>query len=173
MAQTEITYSSKNGVKTAERDREIGEILNRFSQFVQAKDLAGLLELFSDEVVVFDLQTPFQYVGSRALMSRLSDWFKSYDRGISYDFDQLRVHSTDSLAVAHALVKCSGVLSGDTRRDEMWMRVTFTFMKTEGDWLIVHQHSSEPFDMETGRVISQRDEGEDEVPPSPSKVAGH
>lgn len=170
MAATEVSPSNK-GVKMATRDREIGELLNRFSQFIQAKDLAGVMELFADDVVIFDLMTPYQFVGSRALMSRLSDWFKGYEGGISYDFDQLRVHSNETLAVAHALVNCSGKIDGDIRRTNMWMRVTFTFMKQDGDWLISHMHSSEPFDMETGRVISQRDEGA--VPESPKTVESH
>lgn len=156
MSRTETSSSSKKGVKMAMRDRQIGELLNRYSQFIQAKDLSGVMELFADDVVVFDLMTPFQYVGSRALMSRLAEWFKGYEHGIDCDFDQLRIHSNETLAVAHALVNCAGVIAGDVRRTNMWMRATFTFMKFDGEWLITHLHHSEPFDMETGRAVNQR-----------------
>ncbi len=172
MAHTEVAISNKS-VTLAERDREIGEILNRYSQFVQAKDLAGLLELYSDDVVIFDLMTPFQYVGSRALMSRVSDWFKGYEGAMTFDFDQLRVHSSETLAVAHALIKCGGVIKGDARMSTMWMRSTMTFMKHEDEWLIIHEHSSEPFDMETGRAITQRGEGDTEVAPSAVEIESH
>lgn len=153
----QATRSENKALKTATRDLEIGDALNRLSQFIQAKDLAGVMELYADDVVVFDLMTPYQFVGSRALMERVSDWFKGYEGAISYDFDQLRIHSDESLAVAHALINCSGVIKGDVRHTNMWMRKTFTFMKQNGDWLISHEHSSEPFDMATGRAVSQRD----------------
>jgi len=34
----------------------------------------------------------------------------------------------------------------------MWWRETACYRKVEGEWLITHQHSSVPFDVESGKA---------------------
>jgi ketosteroid isomerase-like protein len=151
------TISSEVITKTATRVSEIGHILKRYSESIEIKDLEGILKLFADDVVIFDLMTPFQYVGNDAVRERLTDWFKGYTGAIQFDFDQLQIHASETIAVAHALVQCGGTIVNDLKPTSMWLRVTFTFKSFDGLWLIVHEHTSEPFDMETGRVVQQRE----------------
>jgi ketosteroid isomerase-like protein len=35
---------------------------------------------------------------------------------------------------------------------DMWVRSTVCLCKSGGDWLIVHEHTSVPFDAESGRA---------------------
>jgi len=35
---------------------------------------------------------------------------------------------------------------------DMWVRSTVCLRKSGGDWLIVHEHTSVPFDAESGRA---------------------
>ena len=34
----------------------------------------------------------------------------------------------------------------------MWVRSTVCFRKVEGDWVIAHEHTSMPFDAESGKA---------------------
>jgi ketosteroid isomerase-like protein len=36
----------------------------------------------------------------------------------------------------------------------MWVRGTFCFQKVDGAWLIVHDQASVPFDMATGKGVT-------------------
>jgi ketosteroid isomerase-like protein len=37
----------------------------------------------------------------------------------------------------------------------MWLRSTVCYRKIDGRWLVTHQHSSVPFDGETGKASLQ------------------
>lgn len=143
-------------VKHAELDQTIAQLLANYSQFIEAKDIEGVLELFAEDAVVFDLMTPFQYVGTDVLRERLKQWFGGYHGAISYDFEDLRLYTSGNVASAHAIVKCSGTLKDEAKLSSMWIRVTFTLRRNDaGEWLIVHQHTSEPFDT-SGKFVQQR-----------------
>jgi len=36
---------------------------------------------------------------------------------------------------------------------DMWWRATNCFRKIDGKWVVAHGHSSEPFDMESGKAL--------------------
>jgi ketosteroid isomerase-like protein len=58
----------------------------------------------------------------------------------------------DDVAFCHSLNGVSGTSKSGAKVD-MWWRATNCFRKIDGTWLVTHGHSSEPFDMKSGKAL--------------------
>jgi len=52
------------------------------------------------------------------------------------------------VAFCHSLNRISGKRTNGEESD-VWVRATVCYRKIDGKWMIVHEHFSVPFDMET------------------------
>jgi ketosteroid isomerase-like protein len=64
----------------------------------------------------------------------------------------LEITEGGDVAFCHSLNGVSGTNTGG-KRVEMWWRATTCFRKIDGQWLVTHGHSSEPFDMRSGKAL--------------------
>ena len=59
----------------------------------------------------------------------------------------------DDVAFCHSLNRVSG-RTGDGVVVDMWWRATNGFRRIPGGWVVTHGHSSEPFDMTSGKALT-------------------
>jgi ketosteroid isomerase-like protein len=64
----------------------------------------------------------------------------------------LSVTAGNDVAFCHGLNGSTGT-NRDGAKVDMWWRATNCLRKIDGKWLITHAHSSEPFDMRTGKAL--------------------
>ena len=62
------------------------------------------------------------------------------------------IAARDDLAFGHYLSRCGGT-GPDGVEKVGWMRATVCCRKIDGRWLVVHEHFSAPFDMETSKAL--------------------
>ena len=74
-----------------------------------------------------------------------------YDGPVGYDIRDLRITAGYDTAFASYLYRVTGTMTNGSTVD-MWVRSTVCLRKSGGDWLIVHEHTSVPFDAESGRA---------------------
>lgn len=119
---------------------------------LRAKDLDGLRQLYATDVVSFDVEPPLQHVGIEA---KLKNWAKAFTffQDVSYEVRDLTLTVGDDVAFGHCFGRLSGTLMNGTATSGMWVRVTFCFRKTDGNWLIAHDQVSVPFDMPSGKGV--------------------
>jgi ketosteroid isomerase-like protein len=120
---------------------------------IQARDLDGLMSLYSAEVVYYDVVPPLQYVGAAALRGRFSTWFDGYRGGLSMEVSELRIWAEGDMAVAHWLSKVAGILKNG-RAVGSWVRATSCFGRIGDALLIIHEHVSLPVDPASGRAAT-------------------
>jgi ketosteroid isomerase-like protein len=78
-------------------------------------------------------------------------WFSSFDGPIGFEVRNLVIVAGADTAFSHSLNRYSGAkLNGE--RIDMWVRMTTGYRRIEGRWAITHEHSSVPFDTESGRA---------------------
>ncbi len=121
---------------------------------IRAKDLEGLRRLYATDVVSFDVEPPIQHVGVEA---KLKNWAKvfTFFQDVDYEVRDLTVTVGDDVAFGHAFRSgSSGTLTDGTATSGMWVRGTFCFRKLDGNWLIVHDQASVPFDMASGKGVT-------------------
>ena len=129
---------------TARRDDER-------TRFDHAKDAARLVAHHASDVVAYDLIEPLQYKGVASLRERAQQWFDGFDGPMTYEIGDLTVVPAYDVAFCHGLHHVAGTAKAGQKVD-MWWRATQGFRRIDGQWRIVHEHSSVPFDMTSGKV---------------------
>lgn len=132
---------------------EVETLLDRQRDAIQAKDLDGLMSLYSARVVYFDVVPPLRYIGAPALRGRFSRWFDGYRGALHMEVRELDISATGDMAVAHWLSKIAGTLQ-DGRDVGSWVRATSCFERTGGTLLITHEHIPLPVEPAGGRAVT-------------------
>jgi uncharacterized protein (TIGR02246 family) len=130
---------------------QIRALIEEKIKAVRAKDIDGATSSYAPDVLSFDVVNALQYVGSDAIRKRLEEWFSSFQGSIGFEIRDLSITSGDRVAFSHSLNHVSATTAGGEKLD-MWWRETACYRKIDGKWLITHQHSSVPFDVESGKA---------------------
>jgi ketosteroid isomerase-like protein len=120
---------------------------------IQAKDLDGMRRLYADDVVSFDVEPPLRHVGVEAKLANWSAVFTVFQEA-RYEVRDLTFAVGEDVAFGYGFGRLSGTLRDGTATDGMWVRATFCFRKTADGWLIVHDQVSVPFDIRTGKGVT-------------------
>jgi len=118
---------------------------------VRAKDIDLATSNYAPDVLSFDVVNPLRYFGANAIRKRLEVWFSSFQDSIGLEIRDLNITVGDAVAFSHCLNHVSATTTAGGKLD-MWWRETACYRKLEGKWLITHQHSSVPFDVESGKA---------------------
>jgi ketosteroid isomerase-like protein len=122
---------------------EVRTLLDGRVDACREKDIDRLMSLYSPDVVYFDVVPPLQFVGSAEVRRNFTRWFDEYDGPIGLETHDLSVAAGEDVAFAHMLHLDSG-----TRRNgvdgAVWVRSTVCCRRSNGTWLITHEHISMP-----------------------------
>jgi ketosteroid isomerase-like protein len=81
-------------------------------------------------------------------------WFDSLgDKLCEARFTEVVATVRDDVAFAHAAVRYAEVTAEGEQADSMMNRITVALEKREGEWKIVHEHTSLPLDMASAKGI--------------------
>jgi uncharacterized protein (TIGR02246 family) len=116
------------------------------------KNIEGVMSLYAQEVVSFDIVPPLQYIGADAFRKVWEEIFFIYQGPINYEIHDLHITVGDDVAFTHSLNRISGTMTNGQKTD-LWLRWTACWRKINGKWLIVHHQNSVPVDLETGRAV--------------------
>ena len=133
-------------------EAELRRLIDDRIQAIRAKDADATLSHYVPGVLAFDVIDPLRYTGRDAVAGRLRQWFSQFREGpIGFDTRDLELAVGGDVAFCHGLNHVDAVTT-DGNRIDMWWRVTTCFRRLDGRWKVVHEHSSVPFDMESGRA---------------------
>jgi len=132
-------------------ESEVRALLDRRSDAMRMKDIDRLMSLYSPDIVYFDLVPPLRYVGTAALRNRFADWFGRWKTAVGQELRDLNVLASGDVAAVHMLIRTGGTLK-DGREVGYWVRTTNGCQRSNGSWLIAHEHVSLPVDMASGRA---------------------
>lgn len=134
-------------------EREIRKIYDRFSAAIKAKDLNGVMAMYTrdEHAVYFDAFVPRQYIGYTAYRKDYAEFFKLFPGPSSSAIYDLHVAASGDLAYASSIDRWV-VTGADKKPVEMIFRSTDVFRKVKGKWLVIHEHLSFPVDPVTSQV---------------------
>lgn len=135
----------------ANEESQIRALIEERIQAVRARDAASLMSQAAPDVLSFDVINPLQYSGADAARKRVEAWFSSFEGPIGHELRDLDITAGEDVAFCHSLNQVSGTKT-DGQKIEMWWRATMGCRKIDGRWVITHEHSSVPFDPETGKA---------------------
>jgi uncharacterized protein (TIGR02246 family) len=131
-------------------DAQIREGMEALARALRAKDIDALMAHYAPGVVTFDLRPPLRVQGVDAYRRNFEAWFASVQGPIDYEIRDARITTRDDVAFCHSLVHVKSTRTTGERAD-YWVRVTSGFQKTNGRWLVTHEHVSVPITLETMR----------------------
>jgi uncharacterized protein (TIGR02246 family) len=147
--QTESPSAASGDLATAQ---EIRGWIDKWRKAVSAKDVDRVMDLYTDDVVAYDLVPPLQYVGKAAYRADYQQFFSQYESDLHVDTRDLQVGASGELAYATGLQMISGTLKHGGKSG-VWVRFTSLYRKVDGKWLDFHDHVSVPADIESGKAM--------------------
>jgi uncharacterized protein (TIGR02246 family) len=119
---------------------------------VAAKDPKPLAARQHPDIVMFNVLPPLHSRGNAAVEDATRAWFDGYASDIGYEVRDLNVTVDGDVGFCSFLYHVTGTLAagGDV---DMWVRATLGCQRIDGEWFIVHDHESVPFDAATGQAL--------------------
>lgn len=126
--------------------------LDQWTQVFASKNVDGIMALYADDVVAYDVVPPLQYVGKQAYRKDYESFLAQYQGNLHAEVKDLHIGASGDLGYATGLELIGGTLTNG-QKSEVWLRFTSLYRKVNGKWLDFHDHVSVPADMESGKAM--------------------
>ena len=117
---------------------------------LRTSDLDGIMSHYAPDIVAFDAIAKLQFKGRDAYRRHWEACLAMCSGPSVFELHDFRVEARSDLAFAYYLSRCGGT-GPDGVIKVGWMRGTVCCRN--GRWLVVHEHFSAPFDMESGKAL--------------------
>jgi uncharacterized protein (TIGR02246 family) len=119
---------------------------------IHDKNIEGVMSIYAQDVVSFDIVPPLRYMGADAFRKAWEAVFSSFQGPIGYEMHDLSITVGDDVAFSYSLNRISGTMNNGQKTD-LWLRWTACWRSINGKWLIVHHQNSVPVDLEHGKAL--------------------
>jgi uncharacterized protein (TIGR02246 family) len=131
---------------------EIRGLLDEWMKAARASDIEGIMAAYAPDILSFDAIAQLQFKGAEAYRKHWEACIAMCPGPMIFEIHDLGIEAGDGVAFAHYLLRC-GATGPDGKEQTGWMRVTVCCRRTNGRWLVAHEHFSVPFDMESGKAL--------------------
>ena len=121
----------------------IRQLIETWAAAVRRRDIAGILEGHSPDLVMFDVPPPFRSQGLEAYEKTWDLFFSWSTDPIPYEITTLAITAGEDVAFAVATMRCAEPGPGGEPK-RLDFRLTIGLRKIEGRWTITHEHHSIP-----------------------------
>jgi uncharacterized protein (TIGR02246 family) len=130
---------------------KVREIIEAWAAGVRARDIDAVLRHHAQDLLMFDVVGPIRLQGldeyRRTWLEQFFPWHGETGR---FELIDLKVSAGADVAFAASLLECAGTEEG--KRVSFTLRLTIGLEKRNGEWIIVHEHHSQPLDVDTARI---------------------
>lgn len=139
--------------RNAQAESEIRSRIEDWRLAFLARDVDRIMSLYSPDVLAFDAILKLQFKGREEYRRHWEACLSMCPGGtIMFDIHDFQAQAADDLAFAHYLCTCGGT-NDKGEMQSGWMRVTLCLRRVAGQWLVVHEHYSVPFDPVNGKAM--------------------
>ncbi|HEY0100427.1 MAG TPA: nuclear transport factor 2 family protein [Pyrinomonadaceae bacterium] len=140
-----------NDNSKATDEAQIRAFIEERIKAVNDREIERLMSQHAPDVLMFDVLDPLRYIGAEKVRERAAQWFSRYRGSIGYEVRDLNIETGETAAFCHYLYHVSGTMTNG-REVGMWVRSTVCFRKVDDEWIVAHEHTSVPFDAESGKA---------------------
>jgi uncharacterized protein (TIGR02246 family) len=138
-------------------EQQLLAVIKAYRAAVLAKDVEGFVALYDRDVCIFDLWAEWSCEGLTAWRMLVSQWFGGMGENRDVvDFNHVHTLGGPDHATVHAFISFRCLSPEGKELRAMQERLTWSLIRKEEGWKIVHQHTSAPIDFKTFKVILQR-----------------
>lgn len=126
--------------------------LEQWLKVVRAKDIPAIMQHYAPEVRAFDAIAQLQFQGRDAYQQHWTACMEYCPGEMQMRLQDVQISAGEDIAFCSALCQCGGV---DDKGEEHsgWMRMTACYLRLNGEWKVVHEHFSSPFDPMSNQVL--------------------
>jgi uncharacterized protein (TIGR02246 family) len=128
---------------SSENEAAVREVIESWTAAVRRRDIEGILENHSSDIVMFDVPPPFQSRGIDAYRKTWDLFFSWSSEPVPFDVREMSVTAGSDVAFIVATMRCAGP-GADGKSEALDFRLTVGLRKIEGRWTITHEHHSVP-----------------------------
>lgn len=136
----------------ATAEAEIRGLIDDWTRAFLAKDLDGIMVHYAPDIVAFDAISALQFKGKEAYRDHWAQCLSFCQGPMQFELHELDIAAGDDVAFSHSLSHCGGP-DENGEMQACWMRGTVCYRRLDGEWKVVHEHFSAPFDMESGKAM--------------------
>jgi uncharacterized protein (TIGR02246 family) len=133
----------------------IQEVLENYRQAVNKRDSDAFLSAYSTDVHIYDCWGSWECKGKDAWRENVLNWFNGLKEDgdmLKVDVDEVVIEESTNLAFVHCSVTFAAYKEeSEEKLRQMTNRFTFGLKRVNDAWLIIHEHSSLPINMEDGK----------------------
>jgi ketosteroid isomerase-like protein len=133
-------------------EAEIHNILDKWLKASRELDINGIVAHYAPNIVAYDAVKQLQFVGLDAYREHWKACIDMCPGPMIFEIPELQMTTEDNSAFCFGLLRC-GHRDDDGNEKCSWMRVTICWQKLQGQWRVVHEHFSAPFDMDSGKAL--------------------
>jgi ketosteroid isomerase-like protein len=125
-------------------EHEIRRLIEKWNKALEAKDVYGLTADYAPDVVQYDAIPPYKTVGPANVRKAWESCLPFFPEKFRSEHRDLTFHVADDLAIVHGLHHFVPEQADDPL-GQTWNRITVCFKRINGQWKVVHEHVSLPF----------------------------
>src|SRR5947207_11138324 len=101
-------------------EAEIQRLLDNGIRALHDRNIEGIMCIYAQEVVTFDIVPPLRYIGADALRKLWEEVFSVYQGPIEYETRDLNITVGDDVAFAYSLNRMSGTIKNG-QKTNYWL----------------------------------------------------
>jgi len=123
----------------------IRALIADWSRAIEAKDPDAIVRAYTPDTILFDAIPPYRTVGAEAIAALWRQCLPFFPEVLRSEHRDLQIDIDGDLAFMHGFHRFVPE-PADHPCGMTWMRVSACYRRIEGQWRIVHEHVSVPFD---------------------------
>jgi len=126
-----------------------------YKQSAWGRDTESMIGLYADSVVIFDMWNQGYQTGLNEWSVVIKDWLGSLgDENVNVIFEMIEIHEGQEVGFGSALVTFQAISPENTIVRSMKNRITLGFIRENGEWKVIHQHTSAPINSELEAILN-------------------
>jgi uncharacterized protein (TIGR02246 family) len=132
-------------------------VLEAYKKAVYDRDPEAFLRLYDRDARVYDTWGVWSYDGTASRRNAIEGWFSSLgEERVQVSFDKVQVTMHHDLALLVATGRYAAISTDGVELRAMQNRFTWALNRKDGQWFIVHEHTSVPIGFSDMKGILQR-----------------
>jgi len=126
-----------------------------YKQAAWEKDAESMIQLYDDNVVIFDMWNQGYLTGLKDWSSVIKGWLGSLgEEKVNVTFEMIEVRKGDNTGFGSALITYQAISTDNSVIRGMKNRITLGFIKEKDRWKVIHQHTSAPINSNLHAILS-------------------
>ena len=132
-------------------EQQILELMAKWRAALERKDVAAMMEDYAEDALLFDGIPPYKTEGVDGIRQVWENCLPYFPDEFKSEHRDIQIHVSGDTAIAHGLHHFVPT-PADHPCGQTWLRVTIGFRRIAGQWKVVHEHASIPFNPMTNQA---------------------